>query len=52
MDHLFGGMKTDKEAGGNYKGGVRFGEWTYYKENGSLLYRKIFRDGEASNEIR
>ena len=36
-----------KRQEGNYKGGQRFGEWTYYKEDGSILYRKTFRDGKS-----
>ena len=44
----FGGMKTVKsDRKGNYKGGMRFGEWTYYQEDGKILYTKTFRDGQA-----
>lgn len=37
----------EKRQEGNYKGGQRFGEWTYFKDDGSILYRKTFRDGKS-----
>jgi len=36
-----------KRQEGNYKGGQRFGEWTYYQADGSILYKKTFRDGKS-----
>lgn len=36
-----------KRQEGNYKGGQRFGEWNYFKDDGSILYRKTFRDGKS-----
>lgn len=36
-----------KRQEGNYKGGQRFGEWTYYREDGTVLYKKVFRDGKS-----
>ena len=36
-----------KRQEGNYKGGQRFGEWTYFREDGTVLYKKGFRDGKS-----
>ncbi len=35
-----------KRQEGNYKGGIRFGEWSYFRDDGTILYRKTFRDGK------